>query len=231
MQAKAKNMKISCLQHVPFEGPGMIKNWAEDRGHKIEIYKAYESEIPKQDSFDLLVILGGPMSVNDTFDWLEAEKEFVKKSIDNGCLILGICLGAQMIAKVLGKSVYPNDVKEIGWFPISCSGNFLKDGLHVFHWHGETFDLPDGAELLASSPVCKNQAFAYEDTVLALQFHLEMDEPAIHDIIKSCKHELIESDYIQTEQDIITGLSYIQACKEELYDLLDGFEMRIMNVA
>jgi GMP synthase-like glutamine amidotransferase len=209
----------------------MIKDWAEERAHQIEVFKAYEGELPRQDSFDLLVILGGPMSVNDTFDWLEAEKAFVKKSIDNGCLVLGICLGAQMIAKVLGKSVYPNSTKEIGWFPISCSGNFLKDELKVLHWHGETFDLPDGAELLASSPVCKNQAFAYEDTVLGLQFHLEMDERAICEIIENCKHELVESEYVQSENEIISSKDYLKACKEELYDLLDGFEMRVMNVA
>jgi GMP synthase-like glutamine amidotransferase len=219
-------MKISILQNVSFEGPGMIKDWAEDKGHPIEIYKAYLNELPEEGSFDLLIILGGPMSANDTLPWLESEKEFIKKSINDGCMIMGICLGAQLIAKVLGASVTKNPDAEIGWFPIRCAVNFLSSELVVFHWHSETCSLPEGTQILASSIACKNQAFAYEDTVLGIQFHLEMDEKSLQNILLNCKSELVEGPYIQSEKEILSRKDLITRCREELYDLLDSFEMR-----
>jgi GMP synthase-like glutamine amidotransferase len=219
-------MKICILQHVLFEGPGMIKDWADERGHSIKMHRTYLNELPEEDSFDLLIILGGPMSANDTLPWLEREKDFIKKSIDNGSMIMGICLGAQLIAKVLGATITKNPDAEIGWFPVRCPVNFLSSELEVFHWHSETCSLPEGTQILASSIACKNQAFAYEDTVLGIQFHLEMDETSLQEILQNCKSELVAGAYIQSEEEILSRKDLIARCREELYDLLDGFEMR-----
>lgn len=204
----------------------MIKDWADKMGHTIEIHRTYLNELPRKKSFDLLIILGGPMSANDTFPWLESEKKFIRESIDDGCMIMGICLGAQLIAKVLGATVTKNPEVEIGWFPVRCAVNFLSSDLEVFHWHSETCSLPEGTQLLASSIACKNQAFAYEDTVLGIQFHLEMNEASLRDILENCKSELVGGTYIQSEDEILSRKDLIVRCKEELYDLLDGFEMR-----
>jgi len=219
-------MKISVLQHVAFEGPGMIQDWAFKYNHKLEIHKAYLGELPLEGSFDLLVVMGGPMSANDTLDWIEREKELIKSAIEDEKLILGICLGAQLIAHVLGATIKRNPEKEIGWFPITCADNFLKSNLTVLHWHGETFDLPEGADLLATSDACKNQAFAYKDNVLGIQFHLEMDKQAILEIISHCKNELVPARFIQTEEELLSREDLVRSCRNELFDLLDGFALR-----
>lgn len=222
-------MKIAVIQHVAFEGPGMITDWAIDRGHELLVYKSYEGELPEHGTFDLLVILGGPMSALDSFRWLEQEKLFIKAAIEKRTLTLGICLGAQLVAHVLGEKVRKNPEKEIGWFPIESPTKFLKHRMQVFQWHGETFDLPRGAIHLASTEACENQAFAYDDTILCLQFHLEMDEKCINDLVENCSNELVPGPYIQEKESILNCSEYVAVCREELFDLLDGFEMRFLN--
>src|SRR5579862_9068263 len=115
-------LRIQILQHEPFEGAGLIEDWARDRGHAVTIIHVYAHErLPQTQDFDWLVIMGGGMSVNDEdeYAWLKPEKELVRKTIAAGKIITGICLGSQMIANALGKKVYKNTVKEIGWYPIS----------------------------------------------------------------------------------------------------------------
>ena len=136
-----------------------------------------------------LIFLGGPMSVNDGLPFLERELEVVRQALDRGQPVLGICLGSQLIARALGASVYRNPVKEIGWFEIRLTEAGARDALfgcmngteRVFHWHGETFDLPRGATLLASSEACRNQAFRWGSNVYGLQFHLEVTPAMIAD--------------------------------------------------
>src|SRR6185503_16612451 len=121
--------------------------------------------------------------------------------------VIGVCLGAQLIAEVLGAKVYKNTYREIGWLPVSKTAaaktshlfSDLPDTMNVFHWHGETFDLPKGATQLLSSEACANQAFSYGDNVLALQFHMEMTSNAIKTISEFCQDELIEGPYIHKE--------------------------------
>lgn len=203
-------MRIHVLQHVPFEGLGSIDAWALQRNAKVTYTKFYaSSDLPELTNIDLIIVLGGPMSVNDgsEFPWLQEERAFIAAAIASGKAILGICLGSQMIAQVLGASIYPNEEAEIGWFPISVapidSGTFaFPESLKVFHWHGETYDLPDGAIRLASSAACLNQAFQVGEKVIGLQFHLETTPESAESIIKNCADELIAGRYIQTASEM-----------------------------
>jgi GMP synthase-like glutamine amidotransferase len=189
-------MKLHWLQHVPFEGLGIIEEWADARGAEISCTCLFENELlPAMDAFDGLVVMGGPMNIHDhdTHPWLVAEKKFIRQAIDAGKPVLGICLGAQLIADVLGAKVYPGLQKEIGWFPIQRTADaakWLPETLPVFHWHGDTFDLPGGAVCLASSAGCKNQGFIINDCVVGLQFHMEMTEASVEALIENCSDEL-----------------------------------------
>ena len=151
-----------------------------------------------------MVALGGPMSVNHEtqLPWLKAEKQFLKTAIEHGVPVLGVCLGAQLIASSLGARVYPNSQKEIGWFPIHAT-RLLPPELRVFHWHGETFDLPRGATLLASSPACRHQAFQLGSSVLGLQFHLETTPAAARALVEHCRDELVPGQYVQSDSEIL----------------------------
>lgn len=205
-------MRVHYLQHVPFEGLGSIQEWLEEEGCEVTATKLYESStLPTPADFDLLIILGGPMGVNDEeqYPWLRIEKQLIKKAIDANKAVLGICLGAQLLAASQGESVYPNRRKEIGWFPVEGIPNAddsvytFPESLEVFHWHGDTFDLPAGAKHIARSEACENQAFQLGDRVIGLQFHLETTEEAAQSIISNCRQELLTSIYVQPEEAIL----------------------------
>ena len=175
-------MRAHYLQHVPFEDLGSIEAWLQVTGYEITNTQLYDfGGFPRVEDIDLLVVMGGPMSVNDEQDypWLAEEKKFIKNTINTGKPTLGICLGAQLIANSMGGEVFPNSVKEIGWFPIQAVKSEsdaifqFPEEIEVFHWHGETFSLPPGAVQIAESKACKNQAFQIGAKVIGLQFHLE----------------------------------------------------------
>ncbi len=207
-------MRAHSLQHVPFEGLGSIEAWLEDAGYEITSTQFYDSqELPDVEDIDLLVVMGGPMSVNDEHDypWLIEEKKFIKSVIDAGKPTLGICLGAQLIAKSMGAGVFSNPVKEIGWFPIQAAKSesggvfqFPKE-IEVFHWHGETFSLPPGSVQIAESRGCKNQAFQIGANVIGLQFHLETTPSSARALVENCRDELVDGEYIQTEAEILSA--------------------------
>jgi GMP synthase-like glutamine amidotransferase len=182
----------------------------------------------------MLVIMGGPMSVNDTdlYPWLADEIAFAREAIGAGKKVFGICLGAQLIAKSLGCNVYKNPIKEIGWFVVRFEQEHhdvfpdLRKGqeLFVFHWHGETFDLPEGAVHLFSTDVCKNQGFAFDINTLALQFHLEMSGSNIDAIVEKCRNELVPGERIQTGSGIARQSAIrLESSAAVLFDLLDRF--------
>jgi len=207
-------MRAHYLQHVPFEGLGSIEVWLHAAGYEITGTRLYEStDFPALDGVDLVVVMGGPMSVNDEeeYPWLSREKEFIRRAIDSGKPVLGICLGAQLIANAMGAMVYQHSVKEIGWFPVQGtsvdSATLFKfpPSTRVFHWHGETFDLPHGATLIARSEGCENQAFQIGTSVIGLQFHLETTPESAREIVSNCRHELIPSRYVQTEEEILSA--------------------------
>lgn len=223
-------MRAHFLQHVSFEGLGSIAPWLEASGYEITNTSFFESaQLPDLKRIDLLVVMGGPMSVNDEseFPWLLSEKQFIREAIHSGKPVLGICLGAQLIASAMGARVYRNPVKEIGWFPIQ--GMLPKDSSlfafpaseKVFHWHGETFDLPPGAVRLAKSDGCENQAFQLGRSAIGLQFHLETTPESAREMVAHCRDELLPSKYIQTEDEILsaTPASY-QIINQLMSDLL-----------
>lgn len=203
-------MKVHVLQHVPFEGLGSIESWLTRRNAQISYTRFYtQDSLPPVHEVDLVIAMGGPMSVNDEADlpWLKTEKQFLREAMNRDIPVLGICLGAQLIASALGARVYLNSTKEIGWFPIS--GISAPGALFhfpptctVFHWHGETFDLPEGAIRLATSTACENQAFQWNRNVIGLQFHLETTRNSALALVEHCGDELVRGPFVQTEEDL-----------------------------
>lgn len=228
-----KKLKIHYLQHVSFEDLGCIEDWILQKGYTLSSTKFFESvSLPDLSEFDWLIIMGGPMGVYDTdkYNWLTEEINFIKTAIGHCKTVIGICLGSQLIASALGSTVYPNTFREIGWFPIQMeefSGNPLINKTKyptVFHWHGDTFDLPDGAARLASSIACPNQAFLYNQKVIGLQFHLEVTEKSIKQMIDNGSNELTEGKYIQSTEEIYSGIANIRENNKIMFELLDYFE-------
>jgi GMP synthase (glutamine-hydrolysing) len=220
-------MKLHWLQHVPFEGPGFIGEWARLRGAEIGCTRWFAGDTPPDpDAMDLLVIMGGPMGVHDhkAHPWLVNEKEFIRRAIDSGRHILGICLGAQLIADVLGARVFQGPEKEIGWFPVRRAENappLLPEELTVFHWHGDTYTLPEGAVRIASSEACENQGYLYGDRVVALQFHLETTPVSMEALIENCGHELADTPFIQSAERMHAGLVHLDDIHAAMTSLLD----------
>lgn len=220
-------MKLHWLQHVPFEGLGYIEEWATAKGAEISCTRLFDNEaLPTINSFDGLVVMGGPMNIydHDAHPWLVAEKEFIRNAIDTGSPVLGICLGAQLIADVLGARVYPGPQKEMGWFPIQRMADaptWLPETLIAFHWHGETFDIPGGALPLASSDACKNQGFIHNNRVVGLQFHMETTPESMEALIENCSDEMVDAPYIQTAAEMRAGLLNVDIIHTAMRALLD----------
>jgi GMP synthase-like glutamine amidotransferase len=184
-------MRVLAFRHVPFEHLGRIEPELASRGIGIDYADLYQPGAAEPDParYHGLIFMGGAMSVNDGLPYLEREARWIAQAVAAGRPVLGVCLGAQLIAKALGARVYRNPVKEIGWFEIELTGEGAADPLFagaaqretVFQWHGETFDLPPGARWLASSPACRHQAFRIGASAYALQFHLEVTPEMIAD--------------------------------------------------
>lgn len=206
-------MRIHAFQHVPFEDIGSLHNDVAQH-HSLSTTHWYRGDsAPAMDSFDLLIIMGGPMGVYDDaqFSWLSDEKHFIGEAIAAGKKIIGICLGAQLISCVLGAKVKKNHYKEIGWFPLIIHADnsahpiakILSSQNKVFHWHGDTFDLPINAQLLASSAACTNQAYVIGDKIFAFQFHLETTVASAKALIEACHQDLDASTYVQSADTIL----------------------------
>ncbi len=228
-------MRAHTLQHVPFEGLGSIEPWLVSAGYTLTSTRLFAAEsLPDLRDIDWVVILGGPMSVHDedAYPWLAAEKRFVREAVRSGKPVLGICLGAQLIANAMGARVYRNPVKEIGWFPVHAVGGDAASVFRfppsqtVFHWHGETFDLPSGAVRLAQSDACANQAFQLGRNVIGLQFHLETTPDSAREIIAHCRDELVPVPTVQTEEQMLSAPAEryrsINALMAEVLTFLQG---------
>lgn len=227
-------MQIHYLQHEPFEDPGTILEWAAAYGHSMTGTMVYKSEpVPRPEALDLLVVMGGSMSVyeENRWPWLAAEEAFIGEAIGAGKPVLGICLGAQLMASALGAEVRPNLHKEIGWFPVTLSapaaGLPLFKGwpgsFEAFHWHGDTFEIPSGAVRAASSGACANQAFVYGRRAVGLQFHLESTGESVARLVSNCGHEIVAGKpYIQSIEQIRNPGRPFPSMRRMLFGLLDA---------
>ncbi len=258
-------LRVHVFQHVPFEGPAFIGEWLTARGHSITTTGFFSRQpddpLPRVADYDWLIVMGGPMSVNDTdtHPWLTAERECIRDAVSAGRTVLGICLGAQLIAAALGAGVYPNYYREIGWFPVSIEprsaggnrggadgraaaataaadttpGNPVElfsqfpPSISALHWHGETFSLPAGAELLARSDACVNQAFSVSDRVLGLQFHLEATMESARELVEGSPGDLTEGDpYVATRGEILDEAAPFEQSNRHMEAILAYLERR-----
>lgn len=228
-------MNLYFFQHVPYETPGHITEWARTKGHNCHFVNFWENSVlPELNLVDGLVVMGGPMNVGDDADeysWLEAECDYIKSCIKSGKHVLGICLGSQMIADVLGAVVKKNEHTEIGWhkvrvdqtkIPANFSGIF-PDEFITFHWHSYTFDIPEHATGFITSYATKNQAFIHKN-VAAFQFHPEMTMEGITKLVEQ-NENVFENGYpfIQPRKNLLNGAYNIETNKSILYKFLDKF--------
>jgi GMP synthase-like glutamine amidotransferase len=224
-------MRIHFLMHETFEGPGCIDDWIKQKGYTVKISRTFLREpYPGMEYFDWLIIMGGTMSVfeEEKYNWLKTEKEFIRQSVESGKIILGICFGAQLVAEVLGAKVYQAKEKEIGWFPVNLIKSNLPSILKtlpanptVFHWHGDTFDLPEGAIHLASSEANVNQAFLYRNKVLALQYHHEINKKAMNLMLENMGKQLKKDRYVQAADEIMSGANHINENNLIMFMIMD----------
>lgn len=228
-------MRIHHLQHVSFEGLGIMESFFLQRGHQLSSTHFYlGNPLPSIAEFDWLIVMGGPMGVNNEieFPWLNEEKIFIRESIESGKIVLGICLGAQLIADALGARVFKNEYREIGWFPIerkidakeSAMADVFPETLDVFHWHGDTFETPKGAKLLASSEACRNQGFVIDSRVVGLQFHLETTSESAAALIQNCRAELAGPKHVQSEAEMLSDESRFLRINGIMKSLLEKLE-------
>lgn len=225
-------MKILCIQHVPFEGPAAIEEWCDSRRISIRSVLASEffSAPSAAEEFDALLLMGGPMSANDdALPWLGRELNFVKAALGSGKKAIGVCLGAQILARALGAAVTKNPEKEIGWYPVECvSAHPLlpmgaAESVELFHWHGETFAIPVGATHLLRSARCENQAFVWNDQVLALQCHPEATPDSIAALVAESADELFACGIPSDGGDFERPCSVFSSAHVFLYEILQRF--------
>jgi len=225
-------MRLHVLQHVHFEDEAHIGAWAARNGFPVTRTAFYRGDpLPELDDIDLLVIMGGPMGVHDerVHPWLAGETRFIGGAISAGKRVIGICLGAQLIAEALGARVYRNRHREIGWFPVRVLPGaevvppaplFPREFI-AFHWHGDTFDIPAGALRWAESDACPAQAFSLDGRVFAFQFHLETTARGIDGLLVNCRSELAEGPFIQDERSIMGSPDLVAGANSLMEKVLD----------
>jgi GMP synthase-like glutamine amidotransferase len=204
------SMRAVCLKHVPFEGPGAFATALTDRSISLERYLVPKDGLPK-DPGDLLIVMGGPMSVNDSETWIAEETGFIRSALLSGKPVIGVCLGSQFMAKALGATVRPGKALEIGITPVWLTQEGKRDpvfgscpeSFDVFEWHGEVFDLPKDCVPLAGSVIAPLQAFRYGARAYGLLFHLEMEQAGIDSLCRECAPDLVKARL--TVQDVKTA--------------------------
>ncbi|MGM8364485.1 type 1 glutamine amidotransferase [Virgibacillus sp. W0181] len=228
-------MRIHALINYSVADLGTIGDWAKEKGYSIRTtHVSTERKFSEIDSFDMLIILGGIMGAYEEsqYPWLIEEKEFILRAIRSEKMVLGICLGAQMIADVLGGKAYPHEHYEIGWWEVRFDEKInriplfknLPRKVTFFQYHGDTYELPGDAEWLAGSDGCKNQAFLYGDRVIGLQFHPEFSEKKLQEIVKLNGDEIKEGTYSQLPDQFLGQEEYALKAKQFLFQLLDNME-------
>lgn len=226
-------MHIHYFQHNHFEDLGYIGEWAGSNSFTTSVTRFdLKPDLPSLHDFDWLVVMGGAMGVNDSgrYPWIQEEVQFIKKAILSGKIVLGICLGSQLIAKALGANVFKNQIPEIGFWPVHLSNEAQQDEVfkhfpskfEVMHFHFDTFDLPEGALAMAKSEVTAVQAFRYGKTVFALQFHPELTESNLPFFIRELSSEIVQSPMVQNQLEILQKSVYCRFGNEILRKVLDA---------
>jgi len=227
-------LRAHVFQHAPFEGPANLGSWLLGHGASLTTSRLWAGDaLPAPERFDWLVVMGGSMNADEEarFPWLADEKRAIERAIAARKRVIGICLGSQLIARVLGAKVMRNREREIGWFEIeraegaaeSRVGSALPERAEVFHWHGDTFELPTGAVQLARSAACEQQGFVYDERVLALQFHPEMTQDAVRGFTESGADELAPGRFVQTPEQMLAGTARYARLEALLGRLLAAF--------
>lgn len=212
-------MHIHYFQHNHFEDLGYIGDWAESNNITTSVTRFdLNPELPSLQDFDWLVVMGGAMGVNDSdhYPWILSEIEFIKEAIHSGKIVIGICLGSQMIASALGARVYKNSHPEMGFWPINFSQEAQHDNvfkhfpanLNVMHFHFDTFTLPSGAIAMAESTITPVQAFRYGKNVFALQFHSELTESNLPVFIRQLATEIVPGPLVQNPVEMLQNINY-----------------------
>ena len=227
-------MRVLVLHHVPHR-PVVVQRWAEKNNYQLDsIYCPECLKFPEPDNYDAFIIMGGPMSVNDRLGWLAPELSFIREVIAFDKPVLGICLGAQLIAKAMEARVFSLPYREIGWYAVRQTltqinpgqSHWLNECLPAefipFHWHGDNFDLPSGAVHLYESDGCANQAFAINDHIIGLQFHLDFDSCTTKRVAENSIEELVQGgSYVQSLTDILQASHRFAETNQHLYNVLD----------
>jgi GMP synthase-like glutamine amidotransferase len=225
-------MRICCVQHVPFETPGRIADWARSHGHSVSLVRLFAGEVPPPvEAFDWLVVMGGPMGAYDDarFPLLAAQTRAIAEAMEAGRVVVGVCLGAQLIARAAGARVYRNTSPEIGWFPVKLTAagrthpltRHLPSAFEAFHWHNDTYDLPAGAVHLAESDACAQQMFALGRRVVGVQFHLEMTQAGFDALIENCAPDIIRGVQVQEPSEMRRLDDRLHESHAILYSILD----------
>ncbi len=226
-------MRIHIVEHEKFEKPGYIINWALKKSWGISYTQTYNlDKFPDHSSYDLLIIMGGPMGVyeEEKYPWLVKEKIFIKEAVAQRKKIVGVCLGSQLLAEVLGARVFKNQWKEIGFFDVYHTGIDhplmlgIPNKFTAFHWHGDTFTLPEGAINFFRSDACQHQLFLWDNIVLGLQFHLEVTQELLNLFLSEANSELEEEGPYLQSAEIMKKYEYlIPSINNHLEQLLNNF--------
>ena len=235
-------MRVHLIEHMNLLGRGSIQEWLTITGQLVTSTRLHQGEhLPDPSEFDLVILLGGIMSVyeENKHPWLKTEKKWLKSVIDSGKHVLGICLGAQLIASALGADVQRHTYSEAGWWPVAFHPHarkhpFLRDVVipeAFFQFHQDTFALPDKAVLLAGSMACTRQMFSISNRVLGLQFHPELTPESVQYIAEHLQPSLKEGPFIQSSDAMLSSRHNCQASKQFLFSMLRNIEASVQGEA
>ena len=211
-------MRVHFLTHADFEQPGYYLTWARENGFSVSQTAVYNDEtLPETDDYDLLIIMGGPQSPAETdkYPYLSTELDHIRTAIKNNKYIIGVCLGAQLIAEAFGSKTQASPHKEIGVYPLTLTDKGKQDLLckdlptsfQSGHWHNDMPGLPSGAIILAESAGCPRQIIKFTQKIIGFQCHLEFDKNCVETLITHCQNDLSDGNFVQSA-DVILSQNY-----------------------